>query len=263
MPNDENVNEQWRQILTKGEPMPREMRRLFRLLPSSPRCKICNAPFKGFGGRLMALIGRDQSRYNPRFCTVCQNFDRPGGAEVELSMLFADVRGSTELAEQMSPLEFSDLINRFYIVGTDVLVRFDAMVDRLIGDEVVGLFIPGMAGPEHANKAISAAHDLLERTGHHQSDGPWLPVGIGVHTGPAFVGVVGGDQAQPKDFTALGDSVNVAARLAAQAQPGEVLISEAAYAAGKSQLGPLERRQLKLKGKQGLAQVRVLRVGPS
>ena len=148
----------------------------------------------------MRMMGREQSKYNPRFCNPCDRFEQPGGAEVVLTMLFADVRGSTTLAEQMSALDFSRLINRFYTVATDVLVRTDALVDRLIGDEVIGLYIPGFAGPEHPRRAIEAAQRLLHLTGHRNPKGPWLPVGVGIHTGPAFVGVVGGTEGSPTDF---------------------------------------------------------------
>jgi adenylate cyclase len=136
------------------------------------------------------------------------------------------------------------------------------MVDRLIGDEVVGLFIPGLAGAGHPRKAIQAALNLLQRTGHRDPDGPWIPIGVGVHTGLAFVGVVGGGADNPTDFTALGDNVNVAARLASQAGPGEILISEAAYTASGMELGELERRQLALKGKSEPVDARLLRLTP-
>lgn len=208
----------------------------------------------------MHMLGRDQSRYNPRYCEPCGQFENPGGAEVILTMLFADVRGSTALAEQMTPLEFSGLMNRFYAVATDVLVRTDAMVDRLVGDEVIGLYIPGMAGQEHSRKAIKAAQNLLRLTGHRDRKGPWIPVGVGVHTGIAFVGVVGGGQDNPTDFTALGDNVNITARLASQARPGEILISDAANAAAGLNLGHLQQQQLELKGKRESIGVRVFRV---
>ena len=260
MPVEPTIEEQWYRMLTEGETIPRRLQHLLRLLPSSPRCKMCNAPFKGWGGILMRMMGRDQSRYNPRFCEPCERFEHPGGAEVVLTMLFADVRGSTTLAEQMSALDFGRLMNRFYTVATDVLVNTDAMVDRLIGDEVIGLYIPGMAGPEHPRRAIQAAQSLLQLTGHRDRKGPWLPVGVGVHTGLAFVGVVGGTDGNPTDFTALGDNVNITARLASQAGPGEILISDAAYAAAGLELGDLERRQLELKGKSEPTGVRVLRI---
>jgi adenylate cyclase len=259
MPTEPTLEEQWYKMLTESEPIPRRLYHLHGLLPSDPRCKICGSPFKGWGGFIMHLMGRDQSRYNPRFCEKCKVFEHPGGAEVVITMLFADVRGSTTLAEQMSALEFSRLMNRFYSVASRVLIQTDAMVDRLMGDEAIGLYIPGFAGPEHPRRAIGAAQELLHLTGHRDPKGPWLPVGIGVHTGPAFVGVVGGED-NPADFTALGDNVNITARLASTAGPGEILISDAAYAEANLELGELERRQLELKGKKEPIGVRVLRV---
>ncbi len=94
MPTKRTLEEEWYQALTTGEDVPRHLRHLLGLLPSSPRCKLCNSPFKGWGGFLMHLIGRDQSRFNPRYCEDCERYERPGGAEVVLTMLFADVRGS-------------------------------------------------------------------------------------------------------------------------------------------------------------------------
>ena len=100
---------------------------------------------------------------------------------------------------------------------------------------------------------------MLIQTGHRDPKGPWLPVGIGVHTGPAFVGVVGGED-HPADFTALGDNVNITARLASEAGPGEILISDASYAAASLNRADLERRQLDLKGKSEPIGVRIWRV---
>ena len=259
MPTEQTLEEEWYKMLTEGEPVPRRIYHLHGLLPSAPRCKLCGSPFKGWGGFLMHLMGRDQSRYNPRFCEKCKVFEHPGGAEVVLTMLFADVRGSTTLAEQMSPREFSQLINRFYTVATHILIQTDALVDRLMGDEAIGLYIPGFAGPEHPRKAIEAAQELLRLTGHRDSKGPWLPVGVGIHTGQAFVGVVG-DEESTADFTALGDNVNITARLASQAGPGEILISDAAYSAANTTIQNLEQRQLELKGKSERIGVHVLRV---
>lgn len=166
------------------------------------------------------------------------------------------------MAAKMNALEFSRLINRFYTVATDVLVKTDAMVDRLIGDEVVGLYFPGLSGPEHPRRAIQAAQSLLQLTGHGKPEGPWIPVGIGVHTGLAFVGVVGGSEDSPTDFTALGDNVNITARLASQAGAGELLISDSAYTAAGLNLGNLEHRQLEIKGKSDPVGVHVLRISP-
>jgi adenylate cyclase len=259
MPTDSTVEKDWYKMLTEGEPINRHLYHLYGLLPSDPRCKMCASPFKGWGGFLMHLLGRDQSKYNPRFCQPCEKFERPGGAEVAITMLFADVRDSTGLAEQMSTREFSQLINRFYSTATRVLIQTDALVDRLMGDQAIGLYIPGFAGSEHPRRAIEAAQELLKVTGHRDVKGPLLPVGIGIHTGPAFVGVVG-DVGSTQDFTALGDNVNITARLASEARAGEILISEAAYTASHLELGDLERRQMELKGKSEPIEVCVLRL---
>lgn len=259
MPTEPTLEEQWYKMLTEGEPIHRHLYHLYGLLPSDPRYKMCAAPFKGWGGFIMHLMGRDQSKYNPRFCQPCEKFDHPGGAEIPLTMLFADVRGSTQLAEIMSARDFSQLINRFYTVATHVLIQTDALVDRLMGDEAIGLYIPGFAGPDHPRRAIEAAQELLKLTGHRDPKGPWLPVGIGVHTGHAYVGVVGGEDS-PADFTALGDNVNITARLASEAGPGEILISKASYSAANLKRRDLERRQMELKGKSEPVGVRVLRI---
>jgi adenylate cyclase len=259
MPTEPTLEEEWYKMLTEGEPVNRHMYHLLGLLPANPRCKLCAAPFKGIGGILMRMIGREQSKFNPRFCMPCEKFEHPGGAEVVLTMLFADVRGSTTLAEQMSALEFSRLMNRFYRVASNVLIKTDALVDRLIGDEVIGFYIPAFAGKEHPRRAIEAAQELLNLTGHRTAKGPWLPVGVGIHTGPAFVGVVG-DTDAPMDFTALGDNVNITARLASQAGAGEILISDAAYTAASLDLGQLEHRELELKGKSESTGVHVLKI---
>lgn len=184
----------------------------------------------------------------------------PGGAELEISMLFVDVRGSTQMAERMTPASFGQLMNRFYKTATEVLIGTDAVIDKLVGDEVIGLYLPIFTGPNHARPAVLAAQRLLLATGHAEEKGPWLPIGIGVHTGVAYVGTVAGVEETVSDITALGDNVNVTARLASVAAPGEALITEAAYKAGGEDLGELESRQLDLKGKSEPIPARVLRV---
>ncbi len=238
----------------------KRLRQFYRVLPGDKRCKNCYVPLSGFTAPLMRLVGRRPYHKNPRFCNWCMWLGQvyPGGAEIELSLLFTDVRGSTSLAETMSPAEFSQLMNRFYDVATDVLIRTDAFIDKLVGDEVIGLYIPGYAGRHHARKAVQAAQELGLAMGYGTPDGPWLPIGIGVHTGVAYVGTVQGIEGTVTDFTALGDSVNVAARLVSKAAPGEALISNVTYDASGLNLGDLEQRQLELKGKAEPVSVRAL-----
>jgi adenylate cyclase len=227
---EEEANAFWRRFLVEGQsPSEQRFRDFFAWLPEHPRCKACNAPFEGIGAPFVSIVfGRSQSLNDPRFCRPCVEMSRkhPGGAEVEISMLFADVRGSTTMAEQTSPADFQRKINRFYKAATDVLLETDGFIDRLIGDEVVGIFFPGLAGVDHTKKALRAAREILLVTGHADPSGPWIPVGAGLHTGVSYMGVVG-SSGGAIDITALGDVPNVAARLASLAAPGELIISEA------------------------------------
>jgi adenylate cyclase len=172
---------------------------------------------------------------------------KPGGSEVDVSILFADVRGSTALAERMSPADFSQLIARFYGIAAKVVDDHDGLVDKFVGDAAVALFIPGFAGPEHAAAAVAAGRRLLVETGN-DSDDPRVPVGVGVHTGVSFVGTVG--EGDAVDFTALGDTVNAAARIASMAGAGELLVSEMTAEAAGLDTSDLERRTLELRGRE-------------
>lgn len=198
---------------------------------------------------------------NPSLCNVCEQFARKyqGGAEIELSLLFADVRGSTELGEEMEALDYSKLINRFYNASTKVMVDSDAMIDKIIGDQVAAMYVPGFVGPEHARTAIESAQEILRATGHARPEGPWIPLGVGVHTGTAFVGSVGSEEGT-SDITVLGETANTTARLASMAGKGEILITDAAYRAAELALGGLETRRLTLKGKTQEVLVHVLSV---
>jgi adenylate cyclase len=240
----------WLALLEGRDPRLRRFRRFYKLLPSPPRCKFCNAPFHGPAARVLRLVHKEPWAKNPTFCRDC--FGRLqtlyGGAEIELTLLFADVRGSTGLGEALSPTEFGAILNRFYAVATERLIAEDAVVDKFAGDEVMALFIPGFAGADHARRAIEAGRAILADLAHAEGESPALPVGIGIHTGRAFVGAVGAE-GSVTDFTALGDPVNSAARLSSEAGPGELLISESAVAASGLDFGGAEHRRLVLKGR--------------
>jgi adenylate cyclase len=244
--------EQWRAVLlgeARGHICWRPwMRRFSRALPSEPRCKLCDTPF-GPPGNIMRFVGFGPSRLNRRICSGCIHAleKHPGGAEVEVSLLFADVRGSTGLAESSGAGEYSRLMARFYDVAARAIDRRNGVVDKFIGDEVAALFLPGFGAEDPAAGAIEAAREILRQTGNDTPE-PWIPVGAAVHTGVAYVGTVGEDESL--DFTALGDAVNTAARLASSAGAGEILVSESAAAAARLETDGLSRRTMSLRGRE-------------
>ena len=240
--------DEWRAYLDGTHPAIRWGRRTFRLVPSSPRCRMCSVPFRGVGRAIFRPLGFTPWEKNPNLCRRCiTSLDRyeVSGAEVELSFLFADVRHSSDLARQIGTMEFTRLMQRFYTTATETLLADDAIIETFVGDEVVGFFLPLMSGTQHAEAALHAAQDLMRAAGYGEGD-VWLPLGAGVHTGTAFVGMV--KRGTSSDFTAFGDTINVTAHLAAQAAPGEILVTTEAAAAAGLDTGGLERRHLDLKG---------------
>ncbi len=251
-PADEvqNFSPFWHQMLSTEHPMLRRGRQLFRALSptATDRCRLCYAGFDGFTAPALRLIGRGRWRRNPHVCAKCESVfaERRGGTELEIALLYADVRGSTQIAAQMRPAEFAALMQRFFRAATAVFDRSDAIVDKMVGDEVIALYLPGLAGPDYRSRAINAGLDLLRATGHADPQGPWLPLGVGVHAGKAFVGSIGVEGGNYQ-FTALGDAMNFGARLVSSAGRGE-MVASAAVAQGIPQILGAELRRLELKG---------------
>jgi adenylate cyclase len=176
-----------------------------------------------------------------------------GGVEMEIGVLFADVRGFTSLAEAMTPKDVADLLNRFYASASRVLSR-SAIIDKLVGDEVMALYLPALLGDGWEDEMLRDASELLEAGGTGADR--WLPLGVGLDVGRAFVGNVG--EGEVKDFTALGDVVNTAARLQSSAEAGQIVISERLF--GRLSETHLEAiaKTLTLKGKAEPERVRVI-----
>ena len=179
-----------------------------------------------------------------------------GGSRRRVTVFFADIRGFTALSETQTPEEMARLVNHFYAIAADVLARHEAVIDKLVGDEVMALFVPGFAGGAYVAKMVDAADALLRAIGYGTDAVPWLPLGIGLDHGPAFVGNVGSGEV--KDFTAIGDVVNTAARLQAEARPGQIVISERVYQEVSSRYPDAKSVELTLKGKAQLVAARVI-----
>jgi len=233
-----NINpdheELWRSVLTGGH------RSRYSFLPSSRRCIGCREPLAGIGGHVLRIIGHRASRKNPNLCYLCDNGLPSGGAEVDVGVLFADVRDSTALAERLGPKAFAQTMNRFYHLATNILLEHDAMIDKMVGDEVMALFIPAVG--EHRRLAVESALALASAIADSGGPDSRLPVGIGVHAGPAYVGKFG--RSDVNDFTALGDTVNTAARLQAEAKAGQIALSDDLHSAFADRFPGATRREV-------------------
>jgi adenylate cyclase len=231
------------------------------IFPSELHCHECGKPMTGFWGNMFRVMGSAPSSFSPKLCISCEKSARQYelGAEVELTMIFADVRDSTPLAESKGPSGFKEIIGRFYKETSKVLIERNAMVNRLMGDQVIALFVPRFVGKNHAGVALEAAKELLRVTGHGQGKEPWVPVGAGVHTGTAYVGAVGAADGVT-EIAVLGSAANLCARLSSKAAAGEILISEDSVKSGNLDVSGLETRLLELKGVSQPVSVRVMKV---
>ena len=217
----------------------RAFARVAHRVPSSPRCAICGAPYAGIGGRILRPFGFSPSRKNPRLCARCFELAPIGGEELEAGILFADIRGFTTLAEGRAPDHVAAHLNRFYAMAVEILCR-RAIVDKLVGDQVMALYLPGLFAGEPADHMVADADALLAAAAS------WVDIGIGLDLGPAFVGNVGAGDV--KDFTAVGDVVNTASRLQSAAASGEIVMSLRVHARTTTRV-PAAPRELTLRGR--------------
>ena len=170
-------------------------------------------------------------------------------------MFFADVRGSIAIGEKVGPADFAALLNRFYKVAMDALIPKNAIIDKMIGDEVMAFFVPAWQ-QDSQRVAMEAAVGILKSVGNGSGSEPWLPVGIGINFRKTYGGKVGtGDV---NDFAALGDSVNTAARLQAHAKAGQVVVSESVYSHLTEAYPDVPAEQLELRGKEEAFEVHVI-----
>jgi adenylate cyclase len=245
------MSPRWRAILHGDSVLAfptRAGRRLFALMPSPWRCKFCNAPFRGPYAGTMKRIGYSPSRKNPQICARCIEHAPEGGAIVPVTVLFADVRGYTSLCEQMTQADVTELVQRLYETASAALLAQEGLLGQIAGDQVEGLFVPGLAGRQYRQKAVEAARSLVRVVRYSDSPVGTLEVGIGIASGEEFVGNVAGGGY--KDFAAVGDVTNTAARLTSAARNSEIVVDAETYG-GVARAYPDARQQrLALKGKQ-------------
>ncbi len=255
------MSARWQGILKGESPMAlgqRFGRRAFSLVPSHGRCKFCNAPFRGRYAGVFGRLGYTPSRKNPNICERCIERAPEGGALVPVSVLFADVRGYTTMSEQQSSVETAALLHRFYQAASVVLLAHDAILGQIAGDEVMAIFVPGLAGSHFPGQAVEAARALLRGVGYGTAAGNWLSVGVGICTGEEYVGNVGGGGF--KDFTAIGDVTNTAARFQGKAAGGEIIMCTTTYETVAGAYPAAEPQALQLKGKQSTVEAFRIRI---
>jgi adenylate cyclase len=256
--SDAERTEIWQALLTMPGLAP--FAKWFRWLPGGGhRCPLCYAPFARPFGPVISRLGFGRSTRYPQLCNPCfRNVEKePGGAEVSITVLFADVRGSTGIAERTSAAEFSALLQGFYALVTEAVQAERGIIDKFLGDGVMALFIPSFTERHDAASGLTAARRILAETR--------LPVGVGLNTGPAFTGFLGAT-AEVAGFSAVGDAVNVTHRLGEEAAAGELLVSadalkEAAFDPGASGDG-WEARELTVKGRDRPVEVWSLKIEP-
>lgn len=168
-----------------------------------------------------------------------------GGVNQTLTVLFADVRGFTRLAEHARPEQVVQLLNGYFSAMTEVIFAHGGTLDKYIGDGLMALFGAPTAAPDDAVNAVAAAVGMQRQieglNARLCAEGlPEISVGIGLHTGVATVGYIGSERRT--EYTAIGDTVNLAARLEQNAAGGQILMSESVAEAAQH-AHSLQRRQ--------------------
>ncbi len=215
----------------------------------SPICKVCGIPLAGIRAippRLLRGVRRNPK--NPNMCNIC-SLAQIKGEIAEVTVLFADLRGFTELAADLGAMRTKELLDEYFRVVSEILFAHDAIVDHFMGDAVMAFFNQPIRHEDHVLRAVRSAREIMHAITHLNAR--WqLPapvgVGVGINTGFAVVGTVG--STDPKDYTAIGDVVNIAARLQGEAAAGEILVTEQAYESVASAFPHARERTLELKG---------------
>jgi class 3 adenylate cyclase/DNA-binding NarL/FixJ family response regulator len=187
-----------------------------------------------------AVVDREASARTLRSFVPQQVAERLAGSqpdlqeEVEATILFSDIRGYSALAEQLPPRELATLLARHLAAMSEVVLEHGGTLDKFTGDAVMAVFGAPDPQPDHAERALRCARAMQER----QAELNWeawaesaqeIGVGIGVNTGTVIAGTIGG--AGRLQYTVVGDAVNVAARLQAEAEPGQILATASTIAA--------------------------------
>lgn len=181
-----------------------------------------------------------------------------GGRRKEITVLFADIRNFTGMASGMGPEEVVSILNEFFTMITEIIFRYNGTLDKYMGDAVMAIYGAPVEEKNHAEKALETALEMQEGTGLlgkrflERGIEP-IKIGIGITTGDAIIGNIG--SLRRMEYTAIGDSVNLAARLEELAKPDQILISEKTYQMVKDIVNTRVLEPMTIRGKAELVQV--------
>lgn len=203
---------------------------------------------------LFKTFGIKKSKMHPNMCTFCENnfakIMKQKQVPVSTTILFADIRGYTDLSQQIEAIKLNELLHLFYDRCSAAIWERDGIVNKFIGDAVLAIFNFPLIRKEHVQNAVSAAvqlqqdcKQLKEETGI--SDVYTLGVGVGIHTGECYMGEVGTTY---KDFTAIGPVVNLTSRLQGAAGIGEIMVTQEVFNEVQHQFPDAKKKTLTLKG---------------
>jgi len=178
-----------------------------------------------------------------------------GGAQSEVCVLFCDIRGFTSLSENMKPSDVVYLLNSYFEAMIDVVFANNGTLDKIIGDELMVLYGVPLKSENDCQSAVNSAKEMLKALKNFNQKNtkhnlPKLEVGIGVNFGKVVSGNIGSERQM--NYTVIGDSVNLAARLCSHAKPGEIVISESVFNRLNNHTGFIEKPSIKVKGKANL-----------
>ncbi len=175
-----------------------------------------------------------------------------GGEKRDIAVLFVDIRGFTTMSEVLTPEEVVEILNRYLNLTTNAIFKNKGTLDKFVGDATMAVFNSPFDLEDYVFKAVCAAMDIVEGGKALEKEllekfGRTVGFGVGVNCGEAVVGNVGCEFRM--DYTAIGDTVNTAARLESNAKKGQVLISDAVYERVKDLIEVEEVGEIPLKGK--------------
>jgi adenylate cyclase len=212
----------------------------------APQCGICGTVLAGPLSHVYRAAGIKRSARNPNVCSRCDTHIEEGRV-VEITVLFADLSSFTELTQELGAERTHEVVDAFLRAATDAITRHGGFIDKYIGDAVMALFNVPLKQPDHERRAVAAAFDIQSRMGDlGRRFQMHLNAAIGVAAGWARVGRLGSGES--RDITAIGDVVNLAARLEAKTRAGEILLSGDVYAKVAADYPGVPEERLALKG---------------